>query len=235
MIKQKQVFWVAGASVRASNVAASGASTNVTSAITTALSTAGKAGVSVPVQVSADEDSVGVVTASTLNLVAIQNNTSKDKIKDSAGNEVYGRLTQSAGVYTLTYYTLVNGTETAFNLPAQSIDIDFSYRFDFARLPSDFAIALGGRVVNNDPRGSGASTFTELLTVTGTNAISALTKTPSATANILLIVNDAVYTTLGGGSARFSVSGKVITWSAANAGFNVDTTDFVVAQYTTLE
>jgi spore maturation protein SpmB len=236
MINIKQINWVVAALVRVSSFAASGTSNNVSTAIASALSTAGRGGVTVPTQVSANGDAIGIITSGVNNLVQIAR-ADGEKIADASGNEVYGRLTETGGVYTLSYVASVNGVETGVSLAATTINFDFAYRFDFARLPGDFAIAVPTKVVNNDPRagGTAAGIFTELLSVTALNTLSALTKTPNVTANLFLIVNTATYSTLGGSSAPFAVSGKAVTWSPVNAKFNLETGDRVIATYTTIE
>lgn len=238
MIKSKQLDWVNAALIRLGNVAVGAVnSINITTALTTALSTAGRGGVSVPLQVSGNENSVGVITTTNLNTVQIQSTATKNKFADTNNNEVYGRITEAAGVYTLSFFTLVNGTETAYTFAATNIDIDLPYRFDAARLPADFAIALNARVISQDPRGGGAVALpvVEQLAVTATNTVSALTKTPNNNTLLRLVVNGETYFTLGGGSAKFSVTGKAITWSAANSGFNLETSDNVIAMYYSFE
>lgn len=44
-----------------------------------------------------------------------------DLILDSLGNEVYGRITYSATVWTITYYVDLSGTETSYSMPSTSI------------------------------------------------------------------------------------------------------------------
>jgi hypothetical protein len=234
MIKTKQISWIVAAGVRVSGISANGASSNVTSALTTALASAGRGATQVPLQPSVSEG-LGLITTSPLNIVQISLASTGEKIAAN-NNEVYGRVTESGGIYTLTYFTSVNGTETAYSFPSATvIDCDFNYRFDFARLPTDFAISVS-RVIANDPKASLIGTsITELLNVSAVNTISSLTKTPNVPDNVSLIVNDALYTPLGGASARFTISGKAITWSNVNAGFNLEPGDFVIAKYTTNE
>jgi hypothetical protein len=61
----------------------------------------------------------GVVVTTVYNRVVIRN-FSDDEILDGSGNEVYGRITESAGTWTLSYYSLVSGTETAYSFSASS-------------------------------------------------------------------------------------------------------------------
>jgi hypothetical protein len=236
-IHAKQINKILSAPIRVSAFSATGGSSVVTSAITTALSTAGNGGVSVPLQVSSAIDVMGLITSSPHNRVEIYSATPDDKIKDSNGDEVFARLTEAAGVYTLTYYTLPDsGTETAYTFSGStSVDFEVNYRFDFDRFPADGAIAISTRNVSQDPASNGGGLYSEKLTVTAQNTIAALAKTPTNTGNVELIINEVSYNTFGGGSAHFSVTGKTISWSASNSGFNVETTDSVIARYTTNE
>lgn len=231
MIKSKQIEKFLAASIQITGFTAAGADDVVTSVVTTALSTAGNGGVSVPLQVSSGVEGLGVITTAPSNRIEIWANATKDKINDGAGEEVYGRLTESGGVYTLTYYSLnsTTGAETAYSFSSStSIDFEFNYRFDFARFPTDAPIQVQTRNVTQDPAGAGRL-HAEKLTVTAQNTISNLTYTPTSASTVCLIVNEANYYTFS--PAPFSVAGKAITWNASNAGFNIETTDVVIASY----
>lgn len=81
---------------------------------------------------------VGVVTNAPQNKVIIRraNATNQDDtFSDSNGNTVYGRLTFSAGVWTLSYYVLLSSTETAYNFTVSS-DIRYYYQEIFNPLSS---------------------------------------------------------------------------------------------------
>lgn len=235
-IQAKQIDRIQAAFVRVSGFTASGTSSTVTTAISTALSTAGDGGVSVPVQISTSSG-LGIITTGANNRVEIYNAATKDKIASSTGEEVYGRITESSGVYTLTYYSNESGTETSYSFTSTSIDFEFPYRFDFHRLPTDAGISVASRNISNDPSGSSGSAYSEALTVTGTNTISNTTKRPNSADTFKLFVNGVEYDTFGGGSARVSVniSTKAVTWSSSNAGFSIETTDRVIAEYFTYE
>jgi hypothetical protein len=221
--------------IRINNQSVTGSTFTATTPITTALNTAGRGGVSVPLQV-ATSTAMGIVTGVTLGLFAA---TTEKPILDASNNKVYAKLAESAGVYTLSFFSNISGTETAYSFAsATNIDFVLAYRFDFARLPSDFAIAFPINDINvnaSSGGGSGARVFSEKLTVTATNTLSALTFTPNFDYNLFLIVNGKTENTFGGGSAAFTRSVKNLTWSAANAGYSLLTTYDVVAHYTTLE
>jgi hypothetical protein len=235
----KQIEGIFAGYTQVTNFSANGSSSNITTAITTALSTAGRGGVSLPLQVSANENQMGVVTAAPSNRVELRGSTSKDKLQDANQNEIFGRVTEATGVYTLSYFVINDaGAEAAATFStATAIDFEFVYRFDFKRLPADFAVSLVTRNVSQDvpPGAVIGKGFAELLTVTATNTVSALSKTPDLTANVQLVVNGQSVDNFGGANAPFSVSGKNITWNAVNAGYILETTDRVIARYTTLE
>lgn len=238
-IPAKQISKVIAAPVRCNNFAALGADDTATTALTTALSTAGDLSASVPLQVSINTAGVGVIVTQPNNRVEIWDSTSKDKITNSAGDEVYGRISESAGVYTLFYHTLPNtGVEAAHSFPAsRNIDFEFNYRFDFRRFPGDGIIGVSTRNVAQDAALWSGNLQIEQLTVTATNAIAALSRVPTAAETVVLHINGVTYDAIGGASADFAVNltTRAITWSVANAGFNVETDDRVIAQYITRE
>lgn len=232
-IAAKQIVKIQAAPIRVGglSVASSATSTVVTTPITTALSTAAD-GSAVPLQASSS-NGLGVITTGVNNRCEIYNATSRDKILAANGEEVYGRLTESAGVYTLSYFTLPNtGTETSYTFPAAAtIDFEFSYRFDFARLPIDALISMSTRNVSNDAIGASGIPFAEQVTVTATNTLAQLTRTPTAASTLELTVNGSPQDSL----ADFSLAGRTITWNAGAAGFALATTDRVIARYFTFE
>lgn len=77
--------------------------------------------------------------------------------------------------------------------------------------------------------GNGVS-YSEQVTVSAPDTLAPLTHAPSSGSLLLLIVNSAVYTAAGA-SPAFTASGTTLTWSSANAGFSLATTDVVLAVY----
>lgn len=216
--------------VRLNALTATGDNLIITTALTTALNTAGRDGVSVPLQIATIAE--GVVAGRT---TAMFNAISEKPILDASGNEVYSKLSHSSGVYTLNFFSNINGAETAYTFAnSTAIDAVIVYRFDLARLPSDFAISFPINDINVQSSGSIAARLqTEKLNISANNIISDLTFTPNLTSNLLLIVNGKVENTFG--TAAFTRSGKTLTWNPINAGYNLLTTYDVIAQYTTLE
>lgn len=240
MIESKQIRKNLSSWVRVSNFSVSGDDADVTTPITTALSTAGEGGVSVPLQPLGGSNLIGVhETTGQLNRCNVYDHDTLMPIADLSGNEVYARMTEAGGVYTLSFYVLDAGTETVYSFDgATDIDFEFAYRFDFARLPSNALIAINGRNVGDDPAATGGTLYQEAITVTVNGQTSfTLTKSPTATFVVTVFLNGVAYQPVGG-SPPISVGGtgnKTVTWSNANAGFATETTDIFIASYPTFE
>lgn len=94
---------------------------------------------------------VGVVTDAPYNKVSMLQGSgasSFDYFKDADGNIVYGRLTYAASVWTISYYVLIGGTETAYTFASDQQAVWFYQEVfnpmvnpptfsEFAFLPSD--------------------------------------------------------------------------------------------------
>ena len=178
---------------------------------------------------------VAWVITSWNNRVEIYDSTTKEKIDDGAGNEVYGRMTGGVGAWTLSYYSLVAGVETAYTEDASDIDFDFGIRFMFKDLPTN-AIRAVKQKVNDDISSSNGYMHAEDVTIAVQNTVPDVTFQPASTATFRLVVNGKVEDTLwSSASVTASAANKTVAWSAANAGYNLDTTDEVTAIYLTKE
>lgn len=220
-INKVQSGWVA-----ITSFSATGGSDLITSALTTALTTAGYGASAVTLQKSTAYDVPGVIVASPLNRVPIR--VGGGAIEDVDGLEIYARITESSGAYTLTYYVNDNGTETAHSFGTETIDVFIPYRFTFGSFPTDNAIAIPAFDVTPNPTPPTVPTaYSEKLTV-GTNILSDLTNTPIGAVN--LVVSGIGFSSVDS-PAPFTVSGKSLTWSAANAGVSLDSNDSAIAHY----
>ena len=87
--------------------------------------------------------SEGVPTDAPKNIVDLRNQDDHNPIVDIDGNEYFGRLTESGGVWTITYYVWKNGAETAQALQTtQDIEFMFPERSNLQDIPEDFARPL---------------------------------------------------------------------------------------------
>ena len=81
-----------------------------------------------------------VVNATREYQIPIRDHNTQDPIADSNGNEVYARLSWNSGTseYIIEYYSMVSGTETAYNGFTTSDHVDLGYVFfsqNFINLP----------------------------------------------------------------------------------------------------
>lgn len=202
--------------------------------MTTALATAGNGGIPVPVQQYIQGTQSGVITAGR-NIVEIYDSVTGLKMyaDTAAGEEIYGRVTFAAGVYTIGLFTMIAGVETAYEfLTNQVIDYVFPYVFTFATLPEDALLGIKSTYVNDDPT-SGLSdprTYTEILPVTGLNAIAGGITFPYTTGVAWMSVNGQWLSTLDG-SFTLAAGLQTVVWNNAIAGYNLDTTDVVTIKY----
>jgi hypothetical protein len=227
LFQSKQIEKFTIGRLGSSGFSGAGTSDVVTTAITTAAGTD-----NVPVQV-ATATTLGFITTGANNKVLILDSTSKAAIDDGAGNEIYGRLTEAAGVYTLSYYSLVVGVETAYVLPATTIDFFVNYNYSFEKLPADILVRINTAIVGEDPKNSdGRPIRNEKVNVTGLNILADLAFLP-ITNSLALYVNGKAESE--GASEGFTRVGKVLTWDATDAKYNLETTDTVIAHYNTLE
>ena len=215
-IQSKQIEQLLQGFLQISGLSAviSTATTVITTPLTTLLGSAGRNGVAVPLQV-ATTTTEGVITSGSGNRAEIFDAVTKDKILNLAGDseEVYGRITEAAGVYSIDYYYLANGTgvETAFTFPATQSSIKT-------------------RNVADDGKSKGFG-YQEGLTVTATNTVSNLSFSPVDPAQVKLTINgQSFYSVL-----HFTVTGLAISFSgpqlAAMGLGQIDTTDTVYAEY----
>lgn len=131
-VQKKQIANNKVAKMVITGFVANGASDIVTPELVTA---AAADGVTV-IPSAGTEASLGFIVTPPNNKVNIIDNTSKNLIGDINSNEIFGRLTEAAGVYTLSYFSVQNGIETSVSL---NLTIDFlpSYNFAFKDFPFD--------------------------------------------------------------------------------------------------
>lgn len=80
---------------------------------------------------------VGVPTTAPYNKVELRTSPGEDLIEEPGGRKVYGRVTESSGTWTLTYYYEdSSGIETAYSLPSQDIRLYWREVFDASTRPT---------------------------------------------------------------------------------------------------
>ena len=230
LVQSKQISKLIAGQIIIGGIAFPAASSfNVTTLLTTAASTAAQGGIPVPVQAGSAITEGFVVSGN--NLVDVTTTASGAKLADSSGNEIYGRLTNVGAVYTLSLFSDIAGVQTAFTLlTATNLDVMVPYIFTFEHLPFDAFIGRTMNFVSNDPASQAGRTKRELLTVTSLNTLSALTTAYLGTGTLVLVVNGVLVDNLDSPVA-LTATGTAVTWNATNAGYNLNTTDNVIAFY----
>lgn len=202
---------------------------NITTEVATALATAGFMGGAVADLKSTAENLPGLINNVVNNNVIIVQNPALNKLLYS-GREVYGRLVWIASQWRVIYYYLSDvGVETAYTL-TNSYNFKFyiPYRFELKDIPTDFAIKIKQAI--DLASGANSILVTEVLTVTSTNVVSSLSLPPYLPNNISLIVNGETLNHIGAGKS-FTVTGMAVAWLPLAAGYDLETTDRVIAQY----
>lgn len=166
----------------------------------------------------------GVYTTAPDNRVVLVNLETETALEDAAGQRVYGRLTEAAGVWTLTYFTNEAGVETAHSLTSQNIRVYFAEVFTMATRPTRGAdlgqiptLDMTADVVDASAtqRGvvsTGVQSFAGNKTFTGTIAASNLSGTN--TGDVTLAAIGATPNANGA-----SLSGQVLTLQPADSTF----------------
>ena len=78
----------------------------------------------------------GVITSAPYNRVEIRDTSNGSEILDGSGNKVYGRLTYSASVWTLTYYVFNAGVESAYSPSSVACNLYYREVFTIETLPT---------------------------------------------------------------------------------------------------
>lgn len=228
LVQRKQIKAFLGGRIYIAGYAFAGGANNfsATAQLTTALATAGRSNSAVPLQTYIADTRQGVLAAGR-NIVEIYNATTKQKITDASGNEVYGRIDAT---WTVSLFSEIAGVETAYTLvAATTLDYAVPYIFTFDSLPEDALLGVKSTYVNDDPFASGGRVAFELLTVTALNTLSALTN-PYSNGVAEMYINGQMVSTLDG---SFTLTGgsTAVTWVPATAGYNLQTTDIVHIRY----
>ena len=140
-IKAKEIWKVQSGELQMAGVSlGASATTDVTTQITTLLSTAGANASSVSLKVSANDYDTGVVVGLQVDVLDSSNGPIANP---TTGNEIYGRITEAAGVYTLSLYENIAGVETTYTPTAGfTANVSVYYAFDFVSYPRDGGIRV---------------------------------------------------------------------------------------------
>lgn len=161
--------------------------------------------------------------------VQVFDNVTGKEIDDGAGNVVYGNLTFPGSVWTLSYFSNIAGTVTPYTMPVSKV-INFAVQYQY----DDIHFPIPNNIIDGTNFGGGSASerlFSDVLTVTATNVLSALTMTPIVPNDLLLTAAGFPDATVAAG--LITVTGSTVTWNntASSGGFDLNVGDYVVAKY----
>jgi hypothetical protein len=150
----------------------------------------------------------------------------EEKLVSETGEEVYGRLVDTAG--TVELFTLEGSTETAYTLTAEvDLDLALPYVFSFETLP--LTALTGVLKISQDPSGSNYVVAQIALDNAPAQSFGAL-DIRAAGEDMQVNVNGQVHELINGAFTVDAV-GTVVTWVPSVAGFAVDIADTVTIRY----
>ena len=180
------------------------------------------------------DSQAGVYTNAPQNKVIIRKAANGKALVDTSNNQIFARLTEAAGVWTLTFYTQSGGVETALNWSGQvDANAAFHYRWCETVQLSNMAptsVVEAGESIDEFQASSPflhSHALPDYISVTS-NGQTALTlaATPKFS-KVDLFVNGQVQ---GQGAGKdYTLSGTAITW--LDRHFVLATTDEVIAVY----
>lgn len=188
---------------------------------------------------------VGVPTTAPYNKVELRTDPSGDQIEEPGGRKVYGRVTESSGTWTLTYYYEdALGVETAYSLPSQDIRIYWREVFNASTRPTfgtddgfigsfdatadivDATASVAGKVSTSAQTFGGEKTFqdgavfSKAISIEKLDVASAATITALSSANSFVKITGALATELQGVSAP-STAKRVLIYNASTGDLTV--------------
>lgn len=173
----------------------------------------------------------GVYTTLPQNKILLRNRANQKPFQDSSARQVIGRLTESSDVWTISFYVINNGVETAFNFTG---NVDVGANFDFRwcetvqikdSLPTN-VVNFGEGIDEIDP----SSPYThqhqiDYFTATALQTDFAFSSTPKDYNSVKLNVNGISYKN----GVDFIASGANAVWQ--NIDFTIGVGDIVSLEY----
>ena len=174
---------------------------------------------------------VGVYTAPPQNKVYLRNRATLKGFQDTNGQQVIGRLTESTGVWTLTFFVIQSGAEVAYNFTGST---DVGANFDFRWCESKQLKDANATAVVNFGEGideiAASSPLThqhqvDYYTATASQTAFTASATPKDATDAALYVNGVRYKYI----TDFTFVGTAVTW--LNTDFTLGVGDIVTLEY----
>lgn len=173
----------------------------------------------------------GVYTTAIQNKVMLRNRATQKPFQDSLNRQIIARLTESIGVWTLSFFVVIAGSETAFNFTGNA---DVGANFDFRwcetvqlkdSLPTN-VVNFGEGIDEIDP----SSPLThqhqiDAFTATALQTVFAFSATPKDYTDVAFFVNGIRYRY----TTDFTAAGANATW--LDTDFTLAAGDIVMLDY----
>ena len=185
-------------------------------------------------KVSGGSDSVsGVYTTPPHNKIFLRESATGRPLPDLVTqSSVFARLTESGGTWTLSFYSLIAGVETAFDFTGHDLaGENFDFRWCESvqiGVSSPTAIVYAGEGIDEFDPSSPASHLhiVENLTITSNGQTGfALAQTPKDVNDVTVKVNGLSYAI----TTDYTISGTTLTW--LDTDFTLATTDVLTVEY----
>jgi len=181
-----------------------------------------------------NDTTIGVIASTPHNKVFLRYAGTGQPIKDTEnGVSVFARLTESSGAWTLSYFTLINGTETAFDttglteIVGKSVNFRYCEVVQYANFKPTSIVYAGEGIDEYDASSASAHSHIQetLAVATDEQTIFTLSQTPKDGNDVALAINGIHYIN----GTDFTVLATALTWVSTD--FTLETTDKLVADY----
>jgi hypothetical protein len=186
---------------------------------------------------------VGVFTTNPNNKIFLRESATGKALASGIGataKSVFGRLTESAGTWTLSFFTLVAGVETAYDFAAgydsgahplagDNFDFRWCESVQIADSAPTAIVYAGEGIDEFDPSSpTNHNHIQETVAVTSNGQTGfALSQTPKDVADVIMTVNGVRYEY--GSGKDYTIAGSTVTW--LDVDFTLQTTDEVIFSY----
>lgn len=176
-------------------------------------------------------DGVGVPTSSPYNYVSLRNADTGKDITDKQGVQVFGRLTESAGVWTITFFKSDgSGGEAEHTFSDEPIvGTDVTIRFGEVKQIKDInplSVVMGLDTVDeSDIDPNSHRPFAEQINAVNNQTTIPLGHKPKFPSAVSLLINGVNV------AAHIGVSESTLTFDAAGIGYALESDDVIMAIY----
>jgi len=182
-----------------------------------------------------NDTTAGTYTSPPQNKAYLRLKSTGKALEDDSQRQVFGRLTEAGSVWTLSFFVLIAGSETAFDFTGHTeVGNDFEYTyFESIQIGNSLPTSIVNLFENIDEINASSPLshqhLIEVKTIVSQNTIPNLAQVPKDVNDVKIAVNEMLYVA----GTHLTVVGQVVTWDfdSGSGGFDIETTDEVIAVY----